>query len=279
MKALTCAVALAALAVAGSAAARPNYTTPSGKPDAVFPGMSAEVAQGKIASFCMDHGMAVASNSPGQVTCEVKMGLMQSVLSQVLIGNSYSTTPREFVRFTVVSLGADARAQGNAWIETQMAFGQVRQQPIEGEGMNDGMEGMLVQAGGQLPPGTLVRPGVAWLGYATGEVSQRTDGRKKISVWTVKSVDEGSPALKAGMQVGDVLTKFEGQTLKNDADLLNRLVDVRKSGRPTYDVAVERSGVEQTLTLENRERPPVGATTIASNSRPAPTNEAATVNP
>lgn len=262
-------------ALGGAAFARPYYVTPSGKPDAVFSAMTAEQAQGKIASYCMDHAMSVSSNSPGQVTCELKMGMMQSALSQALIGNSYSTTPREFVRFSVVAIGPDARAQGNAWVETQMAFGQMRQQVIDGDAMNNSIENVLLASGGKLPSGTQMLPGVAWLGFETGAIVQRVDDRKRHSVFSVKSVDDGSPVHKAGLKAGDVVTKVDGQYAKDQDDMINKLADVRRSGRATFPIIVERGGAMQVLTVESMERPVVGvgvagpATTIVPTSAKA----------
>ena len=73
------------------------------KTDAVFAGTTAEATQGKRAHQCM----TVVSNSPGQVVCDLKMGAFQSAMVQVLIGDSYSTTPRRLTRFTIVNIGQD----------------------------------------------------------------------------------------------------------------------------------------------------------------------------
>jgi len=246
--------AAAAAMLAGSALAAPLMVTPSGRPDALFPGMTADTAQAKIASYCMDKAMTVVSTSPGQVVCEAKMGMMQSVLSQMLIGNSYSTPPRQLIRFNVVSLGADARVQANAWIETQMAFGQMRQEALDGDKINDGLESILLGAGGSLPAGTRIKSGAAYLGFQ-GSPEVRNAGRSQFSVWPVKGFQADSPAKEAGVQIGDVITKVNGERVKGDDEMGTRLARMMHSGKPDFALTVERNGVEQTITVPMRERP------------------------
>jgi len=62
----------------------------------------------------------------------------------------------------------------------------------------------------------------------------------------VRSVAEGSAALKAGIKEGDVIVRFDGETVRG-ADQLSRLVAETPAGRPIA-IEVTRGGATQTLT-------------------------------
>ncbi|QAA31285.1 S1C family serine protease [Clostridium manihotivorum] len=63
----------------------------------------------------------------------------------------------------------------------------------------------------------------------------------------VKSVSDFSPAQKAGIQNGDVITKFDGKEVKT-TDELNKLRDTHKSG-DKVSITVSRDGKEVNLQL------------------------------
>jgi len=62
----------------------------------------------------------------------------------------------------------------------------------------------------------------------------------------VRSVAEGSAALKAGIKEGDVIVRFDGETVRG-ADQLSRLVAETPAGRPIA-IEVTRGGATQKLT-------------------------------
>ena len=95
---VACAVFGVTLALAAPALAARQVITPSGQPDALFEANLADTMS-KLTNACMNKGWAVTSQSPNQLVCEPKVGVFQSALQQLLLGNSYSTTPRSFVRF------------------------------------------------------------------------------------------------------------------------------------------------------------------------------------
>ena len=70
----------------------------------------------------------------------------------------------------------------------------------------------------------------------------------------VGKVMEDSPAARAGVEVGDVVTRFDGETVRTSGDL-TRAVRRRKTG-DTVDLEVWRDGRQVTLSaaLEERER-------------------------
>ncbi len=72
----------------------------------------------------------------------------------------------------------------------------------------------------------------------------------------VREVNSGSPAEKAGMKAGDVITKINGERVKSLSEMQAKLRD--KHEEKTVQVTVLRRGSESTLTVEPN-KPPVPA--------------------
>jgi membrane-associated protease RseP (regulator of RpoE activity) len=68
----------------------------------------------------------------------------------------------------------------------------------------------------------------------------------------VAEVEPGSPAAKAGLQVGDVLTRVDGDRVESSREL-SRLVRRKKNGE-TVKVEVQRNKSSRTLTATIEER-------------------------
>lgn len=95
--------ALVALFVAAPTAAWADKmfaVTPSGAAEMLFASGQQETVSA-LSSKCIDSRWTVISSSATELTCEAPMSMGQSVLGQVLMGNSYSTPPRRFFRFNV----------------------------------------------------------------------------------------------------------------------------------------------------------------------------------
>ena len=73
----------------------------------------------------------------------------------------------------------------------------------------------------------------------------------------VSKIDAGSPADKAGVKVGDILTAFDGKPVASSFDLRHRIRGADDGAAATLEVW--RAGKVQTLTanLEKRDRPEV----------------------
>jgi len=71
-----------------------------------------------------------------------------AILAQMLIGNSYSTTPELFVKFVIFKNGATVRVQAYQWMQTQMAFGQVRKSELNGNAQFNVVLKALISIGG-----------------------------------------------------------------------------------------------------------------------------------
>src|SRR5690606_11021210 len=136
------------------------------------------VASDKLANGCLDSGMVVMDQSDRQVTCEINVDDISSVFSQLLLGNSYSTPPRQFIKFNMTSIDDGTRVQANSWIETQLALGQVRRMPLNNDDHQNGMMAFMQKAGADWLPGTTF-PNYAFLGVLWSQVELLTVGKKK----------------------------------------------------------------------------------------------------
>lgn len=74
--------------------------TPSSATEALFPDQ-ADAVVGKLSAACIDAKMRVMSSSATELICEAPLNTGQSIMGQLLMGNSYSTPPRRFYRFNV----------------------------------------------------------------------------------------------------------------------------------------------------------------------------------
>ena len=107
----------------------------------------------RLSGVCMDAGMTVTAADSMQVLCAKEVSGFKGILTQVLIGNSYSTTPIQYARFQLVPWNNGTRIQVSEWVETQMAFGQVRRVPLNGKKQTNSMLQALYNLGGTaIPP-------------------------------------------------------------------------------------------------------------------------------
>lgn len=124
-------IAIVALTLSGCAPQEAlKKTTPSGKPEGDFPGKTIEDVSGAIVGFCNNNGYQVQEVSEKTVTCGKVMDGSNSVITQMMIGNSYSTPPESKVRFSFVKTSTGVHAWADMWAETQMVGGQVNRIPI-----------------------------------------------------------------------------------------------------------------------------------------------------
>jgi len=86
----------------------------------------------------------------------------------------------------------------------------------------------------------VVRHAGGRLGVTIGDTTGETRGA------TVRSVAEGSAAFKAGIKEGDVIVRFDGETVRS-ASQLARLVEETPAGRAVA-IEVTRGGATQKLT-------------------------------
>lgn len=104
----------------------PLAATPSGRPEVMFATRSATSVSEKLVGLCAQRGFLVQKAEASEVICGGTMDGGDAMLAQVMIGNSYSTTPEEYIRFSIFPYQGGIRVQAYQWIQTQMAFGQMQ---------------------------------------------------------------------------------------------------------------------------------------------------------
>ncbi len=246
LKKLTIILGVSALCAMPAIASQKFAVTPSGATEMLFPGPASDVAS-KLSSRCMDIKWTVVSSSNTEILCEAPLGTGQSMVTQLLLGNSYSTPPRRFFKFNVVERSGIARVQPSGWIETQMAFGQMKRVDFTDARFHNGMMGFMAAAGGKPPVGTTY-PNHVVMGF-DGEL---VPNGKNFGL-RVKQVRPSTPAERAGLQAGDIVLKIAGKDYKNDDEHLDALEKAAKS--QTYSVDVLRGREKLTFTLDREFRP------------------------
>jgi hypothetical protein len=101
-------------------------TTQSGYPETIFHHASLAAVKNKLTGACESRGIEVLDSSDNSVTCGKQFQGGDAFIATVALGNSYSTTPMHNIRFNFYKEGADVKIVAHQWVETQMAFGQVR---------------------------------------------------------------------------------------------------------------------------------------------------------
>lgn len=115
----------------------------------------------RLADMCMDRQYLVVEQDEHHVLCSKETSGLKGILAQVLIGNAYSTTPVIKMRFALARGRANTRVQASGWIETQMAFGQMRQIPLDGRKQQGELMAALISAGGSEFPVAVPAPASA----------------------------------------------------------------------------------------------------------------------
>jgi len=256
-----------AIAVCLASAAAPAWAdkmfavTPSGAAEMLF-AQGPQAVVSTISGKCIDTHWTLISSSASEVVCEAPMTMGQSVLGQVLMGNSYSTPPRRFFRFNIAEVNGVARVQASGWMELQMAFGQMRRTDFTGPEFYNGIFNFMAAAGGQFPVGTTF-PNHVVLGFKPTEVA--------LGSYRGMRIDEfapGSAAARAGLQVGDVVTSVAGKKFKNRDDYLDATAQAAE--KPAYAVEYMRNGKKLTVSVQREFRPPITQSVLAQAAPAAP---------
>jgi len=131
----------------GMRATSPFEANRIGLPEGIFVDTDRDTVKQRILDMCSSHDLMTMEYGQSQVDCSQTMTGADAMLAQMMVGNSYSTTPVRTVRFTVTQSGNNVRVVAHQWIESQMAFGQVRSQPLsQAKHVND-IQGMLFGLG------------------------------------------------------------------------------------------------------------------------------------
>lgn len=256
-KVSACIVAVSLMLIAGTANAQSTKraVTPSGRADMVFKGVSAQDAIGKLANTCMNLGMSVIETSANSVTCDAPMGMTQSVITQALIGNSYSTAPQRLIRFNVVQIQNDSRVQASARVQTQMAFGQMRGEELTDDATYNDLMSFMEASGALYLPGTSFH-NYPFLGSGSVEAVRATHNGKSSLGLTLRDLVLNGPLHNAGAMVGDILIEINGKPFKNERDFDKRLRAIPFG--TSFDVTVLRNGQPLYISLISAPRPTAG---------------------
>ena len=263
---LVCAVALAQISVPAQA---DEYlaVTPSGAAEMLFPNHAPETVA-KLSSKCIDARWTVISSTPTELVCEAPMNMGQSILGQMLMGNSYSTPPRRFFRFNVAEVGGVSRVQASGWMELQMAFGQMKRTDFSGPEFQNSIVSFMGAAGGKFPVGTRF-PNHVMMGFKSDDYPMGKNAALRVT-----EVDPGSPADVAGIRKNDIVFSIAGKKFKQYDDYLDATAKAAQT--PTYVVELMRDGKPMKVTVARAFRPDwTEVVQPAPDAAPAPPKEAA----
>ncbi len=88
-------------------------------------------AKNKLIDYCINKGLQTNEIGTQSVKCWKTVEGTKGILTQLLIGNSYSTPPTENMQFIIVQKEKNVRIEATRyWLETQMAYGQIRQENL-----------------------------------------------------------------------------------------------------------------------------------------------------
>jgi hypothetical protein len=256
--ALVAAAAIVAVQSTPALADKFIAVTPSGATEMLF-AEKPQAAIGKLSSRCIDVRWTVISSSSNELVCESPLNTGESILGQMLMGNSYSTAPRRFFRFNAAEINGITRVQGSGWMELQMAFGQTKRTDFSGPPVHNGLMNFMAAAGGKFPIGTTF-PNHAALGIQADNFQNG-----KLQYFRVKEVTPGSAAEKVGIRVGDVITGIAGKQFKNNDDYWD--ATARAGSKPTYEVSFLRDGKNMKVTVERAFRPTWTEAVVASTEQ------------
>jgi membrane-associated protease RseP (regulator of RpoE activity) len=99
-------------------------------------------------------------------------------------------------------------------------------------------------------PDNNIRPGRALLGVLTE--------KKEAAGATVKEVSKESPAAKAGLQVGDVITKVDADKIEEPKELFEKIGAHEPGDKVTITYLRDKKENKATVTLDERPRPEFG---------------------
>lgn len=101
--------------------------TASGKPEGFYQNTDKEKVKDALVNFCNNKGLMIFGADNSTVICGKQQEGGNAILTQALIGNSYSTPPVVKVRFSISQINNDVKVWADMWVETQMAMGQMQQ--------------------------------------------------------------------------------------------------------------------------------------------------------
>ncbi|WP_202307157.1 hypothetical protein [Dryocola clanedunensis] len=142
-------VILAALILAGCATPEPLHKkTLSGKPEGNYPGATIDAVRNTLLSRC-NNGGGMSSTNGNELTCKKQLEGSGSIMTQLLIGNSYSTPPVFVLHYVIGQQPDGIKVWADSWVETQMSGGQINTMPTNDNHtrniVQDGLDNLKIQ--------------------------------------------------------------------------------------------------------------------------------------
>lgn len=126
-------LSLSIAVLTGCASSQPRIAqTLSGRPEITLNTSNMELVKGAIISEMQTRGCALQSDSNYLLSFSKQMFGLNAALTQIAIGNQYSTTPNENISFTLSKIGQTVRVVAFCSVSTQMVFGQTQSADMSG---------------------------------------------------------------------------------------------------------------------------------------------------
>jgi len=195
-----------------------------------------------LVSHLATQGYNIVTDTPYQLAFSKEVTGVKGALAQVLMGNSYSETPKDTATFMFAVTGDQVMVTAAEELSVRMAFGNVnRINLLDNKKNREGMQQLLNSLKARLETprtggiiGLDVEPDVQRVGDLSG---------MRISV-----VTPGGPAEAAGVKVGDLLMAVDGNTIQT-GDALGEAIIPLKPG--TFaKLTVVRAGARQEIAVE-----------------------------
>ena len=198
----------------------------------------------KIGEFAMAVGNPLGLGST--ITCGVISAVDREVSSED--GTSYTCIQTDTAINSGNSGGALVNSEGKViGVNTLKLSGT----GVEGIGFAIPINSTLSVTQDLIKHNKVLRP---YIGITTVDLTEKLAEENNLVVGIyVKAIDDFSAAEKAGLKVGDVIIKAEGQEVKT-TDELNKIKDTHKIG-DEMKLTINRNGSEKEITIKLQEAP------------------------
>ncbi len=116
--------------------------TGSGKAEATFEGVTVDEVRNNITLACAQAGKEIVTDTHS-VTCSQLDKGGRGNMAQFLLGNGYSGTPYERVKFTFAATPNGVFVVADPWLEMTMGFGEKKIIPINNNAMRNELQAGL----------------------------------------------------------------------------------------------------------------------------------------
>ncbi|WP_336171747.1 hypothetical protein [Acinetobacter ursingii] len=108
-----------------------NKNTASGYAEGVFENAQLEEVKNRFVFACNQKGYEIKEANPNKIVCSKTLDGMNAIVTQMAIGNQYSTIPEELLVFQLARIDNNVHVTVRNYRETQMAFGQMSRVEIK----------------------------------------------------------------------------------------------------------------------------------------------------